>query len=206
MRALRLLLAALICLGLLYPTTTGAQEVEPAPSPDSASDFDHGTWSTTEAAASQDPDGDFDHATWGTTTTTGARNSPMWNELSTEERSTSLAAGTTCKTIVTLYKAFGPFNNELFVWGQKSYWCFKQGTITLRISSAHVDCCFPLWKYNGVIHSSSSGATNPWIRYRQAEFEHYFMMPWGAVPIEYQRPWVQHTMYANGTYKVAKGT
>jgi hypothetical protein len=114
------------------------------------------------------------------------------------------AASTKCKTVVAKLRGENVTGADL--WKFEQTWTFCWNTTKNKITSRYVETytwakSALLWKYNGVINQSSTTGT-PWTDYKQVEFLHCILMPWGEVCPSSKRPWLKIVANGNGTYAV----
>ena len=125
---------------------------------------------------------------------------PVWESRGAPER--LAAAG--CKSVTRSRSAYNVFGQVLWTYYQKIDWCYSGTKITSRTRIRWGELpWYSLWQFMGHIGSSASGGVGQWSYRAWTQGEFRFSLV--GYPVQYAYPWVDTTVYGNGTSKGSAG-
>lgn len=118
-----------------------------------------------------------------------------------------IASASGCREISAKVTGKNILGDTQWTFRQTADWCWSGGKVTDKYSDFDVTSPGQWWGYKHLADSeSSSGATLPWIRYRQAYFAECFPSWAGGGCYHQSYPWIRMYMYGNGTYTIRYGS
>jgi len=118
--------------------------------------------------------------------------------------SRGLLAAAGCKSVTRSRRAYNVFGQVLWSYYQKIDWCFSGTKITSKTRVRWGEMpWYSLWQYKGHIGSTQSGGVGSWSYRAWTQGEFTFSLV--GYPVQYAYPWVDMTVYGNGTSKGSAG-
>ena len=109
-----------------------------------------------------------------------------------------------CKSVTKSRSAYNVFGQVLWTYYQKIDWCYNGSKITSKTRIRWGDLpWYSLWQFMGHIGSSQSGGVGQWSYRAWTQGEFRFSLV--GYPVQYAYPWVDMTVYGNGTSKGSSG-
>ncbi len=129
--------------------------------------------------------------------------------VSTTGDSISVLAGggRGCKSYQVRVDWYNVYGQTLFSYFQKIDWCYDGSKITnnptrLRWGEVYA----PLWSFDGHIGSSESGGINQWSYRAWTQGKFKLCMGGDIGCIQYKYPWIDMTVYGDGSHSSSSGT
>lgn len=112
------------------------------------------------------------------------------------------AAG--CKSVTKSRSAYNVFGQVLWTYYQKIDWCYNGTKITSKTRIRWGDLpWYSLWQFIGHMDSVQSGGVGQWSYRAWTQGEFRFSLV--GYPVQHAYPWVDMTVYGNGTSKGSSG-